>query len=147
MFTSTVSACLTTVKKSLLHKKVKPILVRGHLSPEGGAAEPRLRCPGGTFMGGGGHLSLGHRLICLKIGNEKRKKVVGGRGGGQGKSFSLALLLAPLFSVFCSPIFMKLIWLAAYSKAGKALFSFITKVVLLRLNMLSSFAEHTFVHK
>ena len=86
MFTSTVSACLTTVKKRLLHKKVKPILVRGDLSPEGGAAEPRLRCPGGTFMGGWRGAS---EHLCLKIGNEKRKKVVGGGGEGRENHFPL----------------------------------------------------------
>ena len=92
---------------------------------------------------GGWHLSLGHRLICLKIGdNEKRKKVVGGRGrAGQGKSFSLALLLAPLFSVFCSPVFMKLIRLAAYSKAGNALFSFITKVAAFKAQYVIKFCR------
>ena len=49
MFTSTVSACLTTVKKGLLHKKkVKPILVRGACEARGGQL-----CLG---SGAGGHI-------------------------------------------------------------------------------------------
>ena len=53
MFTSTLSACLTTVKKSLLHKKnVKPILVRGVSEHRGGQLSLGSGARGGHIYGG-----------------------------------------------------------------------------------------------